>query len=51
MQEYNISSSLTLEELMEKGEVSEILEWTFKYDDESKKDGLPYNISLFRSIG
>lgn len=50
-QEYNISSSLTLEELMEKGEVSEILEWTFKYDDESKKDGLPYNISLFRSIG
>ena len=50
-QEHNIWSPLTLEELMEKGEVSEILEWTFMYDDESKKEGLPYNISLFRSIG
>lgn len=31
--------------------VSEILEWTFKYDQESRIDGIPYNTTFFESIG
>ena len=30
--------------------VSEILEWTFMYDDTSKREGLPYNTTFFESI-
>lgn len=41
----------SLEQLMEKPEVSQVLEWTFFYDAQSKEDGTPYNTTFFESIG
>lgn len=31
--------------------IPEVLEWTFMYDDQSKKDGTPYNTTFFQDIG
>ena len=40
----------TVRELLKRSDVSEVLEWTFKYDSISKSDGLPYNTTFFESI-
>ena len=37
--------------LLKKSEVSEVLEWTFKYDYKSKWEWYPYNTTFFTSIG
>lgn len=31
--------------------IPEVLEWTFLYDEQSKKDGTPYNTTFFQDIG
>lgn len=31
--------------------IADVLEWTFLYDGQSKKDGTPYNTTFFQDIG
>jgi len=51
LRENTVPIPVSIEKLMKYPWIVDILEWTFKYDDASKKDKLPYNTTFFEQVG